>query len=390
MQTTVSEGHPVSQLGKSGLQDIGGNFETTKEYVVTQGARTKIRDSYITSFSPSIGLRDSTEDALLLPRIPLTGQNPVTGRQYPIFPLSAKSSIASLNEKGATAISRCKPTNPPVDAGQALGELFREGLPHLPGHESWKARTEYARSAGKDYLNAQFGWRPLVNDISDFVNTVKNFDTVISQYERDAGKVVRRNYRFPTETSSDSWKENTEFSAKAFCYGGNGVRPDSLAAGEVQVTEETVIDRWFSGAFTYYLPSGYDSRKQLSKLALIADRFGLDPSPDLVWELTPWSWAVDWFSNAGDVISNVSDFATGGLVMRYGYIMEHSIRKRTYTQPRSGFAPQGISVAAGPVSLVTETKSRRQADPFGFGVSWEGLSTFQASILAALGISRRG
>jgi len=389
MQTTVSEGHPVSRLRKGGLQDIGGNFETTKEYVVTKGARTNIRDSYITQIGPGVAVRDSTEDALLLPRFGLTGTNPVTGRQYPIFPLTAKSSNARLNELGATAIARCKPTNPPVDAGQALGELFREGLPHLPGSESWKARTDVARSAGKDYLNAQFGWRPLVNDISDFVNTVKKFDSVISQYERDAGKVVRRNYRFPTETTSDTWKENTEFSAKALCYGGNGIRPDGLAAGPVEVTEETVIDRWFSGAFTYYLPSGYDSRNQLSKLALIADRFGLDPSPDLVWELTPWSWAVDWFSNAGDVISNVSDFANGGLVMRYGYIMEHSIRKRTYTQPRSGFAPQGNPLAAGPVSLVTETKVRRQADPFGFGVSWEGLSTFQASILAALGISRR-
>jgi hypothetical protein len=34
------------------------------------------------------------------------------------------------------------------------------------------------------------------------------------------------------------------------------------------------------------------------------------------------------------------------------------------------------------------TKRRTEANPFGFGVSWKGLSPFQLSIAAALGISR--
>jgi hypothetical protein len=356
--------------------------------VDARGVRIEHRNEIDTSISPSVGIYTVCNKGLLIPRIPLQGNDPTTGLQYPSFPLSAKSSDAKLNELGATAISRCKPTNPPVDAGQALGELFREGLPHLPGHESWKARTEYARSAGSDYLNAQFGWRPLVSDISDFAKTIKKFDTVLSQYERDAGKVVRRQYRFPTEKTTNTRFENTENPGRALAYPSAGFEVLLGSQGSVIVVEETTIDRWFSGAFTYYLPSGYGTRNVLSKYALYADRLGLDPSPELVWELTPWSWAVDWFSNAGDVISNVSDFATGGLVMRYGYIMEHSIVKHTYYQPNSGFIKNGKPLAAGPLSLVTETKLRRQANPFGFGVTWEGLSTFQASILAALGISR--
>jgi hypothetical protein len=127
----------------------------------------------------------------------------------------------------------------------------------------------------------------------------------------------------------------------------------------------------------------------VGRIALLADRIGLSPTPDTIWNLAPWSWAIDWFSNTGDVISNVTDFATQGLVMHYGYVMEHSIVERTYYQPISGYLIDRKPVAAGPLSLVTETKVRRQANPFGFGVSWEGLSTFQASILAALGISRR-
>jgi hypothetical protein len=146
---------------------------------------------------------------------------------------------------------------------------------------------------------------------------------------------------------------------------------------------------WFRGAFTYHLPSGYDSRKKLDKIHLYADKIlGLDLSPETFWNLTPWSWAVDWFSNTGDVISNVQSFAKDGLVLRYGYIMEHSVHKITYTLGKSYVAYNTVS--PGDVSFVTETKKRIPASPFGFGLTYSALSAQQKAIMAALGLSRRG
>jgi len=115
---------------------------------------------------------------------------------------------------------------------------------------------------------------------------------------------------------------------------------------------------------------------------------GLSLDPDTLWNLAPWSWAVDWFSNTGDVISNLTDRGLYGLVMRYGYVMEHTITTDTYTlvQPSS---PTAKKMLGSPLRVITETKQRRGANPYGFGVSWDGLSPFQGSILAALGISRR-
>jgi len=114
---------------------------------------------------------------------------------------------------------------------------------------------------------------------------------------------------------------------------------------------------------------------------------GITLTPDTLWNLAPWSWAVDWFSNAGDVVSNISDWAVYGLVLRYGYIMEHTIVRDTYTR-----TPTGLNVSGGATSsitLVTETKIRRRADPFGFGLSGVALNATQQAILTALGISRR-
>jgi hypothetical protein len=382
----VSEGHQISKIRESGLSDIGGPFESTRSYVDLRETRIDVQDEWSQTFG---SLKQYLRyQGVLIPRMQM--QPPDSqGRVLPFFPPSARSSNDDLDELGATAVARCKPTNPPVDAAQALGELFREGLPHLVGSQSWKANTERARAAASDYLNVQFGWLPLVSDISDFANTITKLDRVLSQYERDSGKVVRRRYEFPIETSSNMWMENENPVLAAIAYPGNLFEIHGGAQSTVRVVEETTKRRWFSGSFTYYLPSEYDSRSKIGKIALLADRLGLKPTPDTVWELSPWSWAIDWFSNTGDVISNVSDFANQGLVMHYGYIMEHSIRSRTYFQERSGYKINRSPVPAGPLALVTETKVRRQANPFGFGVSWEGLSTFQASILAALGISRR-
>jgi len=386
MQTTASEGHPISQLRKAGSGDIGGPFTTTKTYCDPRGSRFNVKDEQFGSVGPSIESHFFFEDGIMIPRITLLPADGY-GRIFPAYPDPVNTSDDDLDEFGTTAIARCNPVNPPADAASALGELFREGLPHVIGSESWKARNQIASSAGKDYLNVAFGWLPLVSDIKDFVHVVTRFDEIASQYERDAGRVVRRRYEFPIERSSNSWTENTNPSSPAIVCPAQFFDQFGTPSS-VFVSEETEIRRWFSGAFTYSLPSDYDSRNNISRIAFLADRLGLNPTPETLWNLTPWSWAADWVTNAGDVLTNISRFANGGLVMRYGYVMEHSIKRRTYFQPYSGYRINGKQVAAGPFSLVVETKKRRQANPFGFGVTWEGLSTFQASILAALGISR--
>jgi hypothetical protein len=146
-------------------------------------------------------------------------------------------------------------------------------------------------------------------------------------------------------------------------------------------------NRWFSGAFTYHLPTGYDSRLKMASLAQRANvLYGTALTPKSVWNLAPWSWAVDWFSSAGSVVKNLSDVAQYGLVMPWGYIMEHTIVRRVITSLNTNYYADVLPMPS--VVLVTETKIRRQANPFGFGVSYDGLSPLQNAILAALGLSR--
>lgn len=372
IQITESVGHPwPPRRGETG--DVGGPFTSTKSYIASRPNRVNIY-RYSLPFGPSFPniFFESKYNGPIYPLDPTTVA----------FPPSLRSSDDELNKLGATAVSRCKPTNAVADVSTFLGELMKDGLPHLIGSQTWKARAQTARSAGSEYLNVQFGWRPLVDDISDLGRAITHANTVLEQYERDAGRVVRRRYEFPSNTQ----RSETTLATGVRAFGPNNTQLNSPTGGTLVRIREIERRQWFSGAFTYHLPTGSDSRKGMARFALEADKlFGLSLTPDVLWNLAPWSWAVDWFANVGDVLSNVSDTVVDGLVMRYGYIMEHTRVSDTYA-----ISPSGLYdvKAVTPLTLVTETKIRRRANPFGFGISWDGLSPYQLSIAAALGLSR--
>jgi len=71
--------------------------------------------------------------------------------------------------------------------------------------------------------------------------------------------------------------------------------------------------------------------------------------------------------------------------MKYGYIMEEKTITDTYSMPDTGLIVHG---PPPPTTVVTTVKRRKEANPFGFGVSWDGLSPSQLAISAALGITR--
>jgi hypothetical protein len=289
---------------------------------------------------------------------------------------------------GSTAIARCEPTNPAANASTFLGELYKDGVPAIPGVHTWENKTRYLLNIGDEYLNHVFGWLPMVSDIKALSSSVQNAHRTLSQFERDSGKVVRRQYRFPVEKSQTSpvlVKSNVPLSYAA----GFTTALDAATKGQVWKSTKTTKTRWFSGAFTYYLPYDYESRNWIAGVVPDAEKLlGTTLDPELLWNLAPWSWAVDWFANIGDVIHNVSAFGRNGLVLRYGYLMEHSIVEDIYAH----IGPSGLygkdDLKAPEVSLITETKKRVAATPYGFGLNWNGLSSFQTSVLAALGISR--
>jgi hypothetical protein len=388
-QWTASEGHPWHVKPRP-EGDIGGDFTTVKLDVV--------KDSWNYTISTAYGLGGSLVHGPIYPFSnpsarfnigelrPNDSAYPTGLRVNDYFP-DLSSSDAFLKAQGTIAIDRVSPVNSIASVATTLGELKRDGLPAVPGHTLWKDRTLTAKHAGNEYLNYIFGWSPLVSDVRKFAKAASQSSKILSQLERDSGKQVRRRYEFPIERSSSVIETNVRDlpypSMPYYAY------PDGNEWGYRTTTRTIEKSRWFSGAFTYYLPSGGSAFDRVAKGYLEFEKlYGIGLDPETLWNLTPWSWATDWAFNTGSVIANLTDAAQYGLVMPFGYIMERTSVRYDYRM--TGLTYNGPGKTTHTLSVEHTSKRRLRASPFGFGLSWDGFSNTQLAILAALGITRSG
>lgn len=319
-----------------------------------------------------------------------------------------------LTSWGATGFAKYSPLKPSANSGQALVELYRDGIPNII-QKSFKTLKEivnsrpkagWARRAGEDYLNTVFGWKPLVKDLQDIYKTWKHLNDQLAQIIRDNGKPVRREgtlYYNKDVDGGGGFHSYPSLSEIGFIGNQSSVHASeylSQAPGYYKTT--TTSERiWFSARFRYYIPDVTDDRwTRNAKLAL----FGLNPSPSLVYEVLPWSWLVDWFTNFGDVINNISKNGIADLYADYAYTMRHYRRDIVVTEwpvVRWGYGTlnkggvledqshRHTSQASFTSRVRHEEKSRIAASPFGFGLQLTDLSTRQLAILTALGLSRQ-
>jgi hypothetical protein len=119
--------------------------------------------------------------------------------------------------------------------------------------------------------------------------------------------------------------------------------------------------------------------------------YGLELTPEVVWNLAPWSWLVDWVTNVGSVLHNVSAFQSDGLVMPYAYVMDQSFHKTERVIGPFHVFPDITQKGVQYRSIVTkvERKTRIKASPFGISLIESQFTNRQWAILAALGITRK-
>jgi len=353
--------------------DIGGNFQSVKKRVegnprILNINRTSGLLNY--SYSGPVYARECNVD-----------------RNSTLFPAVPSDIGDRMIALGTTAIARTIPTNPVAGAAQFLGEL-REGLPTIPG-------SSYVNRGGlgglaDEYVNVEFGIKPIVSDLQKFGEAFRTSSEVLDQLERDSGRLVRRRYSFPEVREVSE----PEVLSSNISYGSPPLRlanPSAFLQTSGRLTKQRVVTTryWFSGAYTYYYDRGDSTRSRMKRTEQnLAKLFGLRLTPELLWELTPWSWLVDWKSNMGDAIHNFSAFHNDGLVMRYGYMMCHMTISDTYLLDGVVYADG----TGGPLAqtFTTEVKKRVKATPYGFGLDPDAFTPRQWAILSALGISKGG
>lgn len=377
IQITESEGHAWPRKGHD-LQDRGGPFYTRKLYLGEMSHRRLDKQLETKTVYKNV-VNDYFSPVQVNPFLYL-GDRDISG--YP----DPSTSDEDLMILGTKAIASASPVSPIVSLPVTIGELIRDGLPTMAGLKALKAKGK-PDALADEYLNYQFGIKPLVSDLKDLGYALRKADKLIAQLKRDSGRVVRR--RVDLGTEKEVTEDGVFFGAPSTVWLlDRTIDPSLPRVTSVAIRRKVTISkkRWFSGAFTYVLPNSRE-HDNIRRMSREAERlFGLVPDASDVWNLLPWSWLGDWFVDVGPVIQNATNAQTFGQVLLYGYVMEHTIKTYEYTldDPPVGWAGLGDAT----LTIHDEVKKRVMASPYGFGSDWEEFSPYQISILAALGITR--
>lgn len=302
---------------------------------------------------------------------------------------------SDLRNFAQLAYSRSAPTTVQWDAALFLGEL-REGLPRLIP-DLWKGSINQARKAGSDYINVEFGWKPLLSDIINATEALKKATRQLAQQ----GQRVHRRYVLPETYVTDSrpYLGNASIymqNSRGFAPTGGGDYATHQTSSEINVTtlysKARRVRRWFEGEFSHFLPLGFDPDDFLSRANALIN---IKITPETLWNLAPWSWLVDWNYRIGDSIASNQLASNDNLVMHYGYAMETVDYTSAVSYSVDSATNSSSTVYSGRPSgkvgyLNTTTyKTRLRANPYGFTAGSPGaLTGSQSAILGSLGLTK--
>jgi hypothetical protein len=333
----------------------------------------------------------------------------------PVVP-SFSDFVLELNAQGTSWIRRNRPGNPVASFGQFLGELRQ-----LPQSMVFlKRRSKDFQDLGKEYLNTEFGWVPFVKDLIAIYRLQHTLRDRLEKLVKSNGiNIRRRSKRVPI---TDPLLVDEGVILRPFgpldnvFEGGSQLMPGFHSLGPApywstfadftgrcsySVYEVTDEDVWNCGTFVYYVKD-IGSDEWTGKA--IAELFGLIPKPQLIYQLYPWTWLVDWFANVGDIVSNLTANAVDNEVLTNCFSMRTQTKRFEIeldvqwdeldfdsafpdTIPLHFHTPSGSDT----IRFVSfeRSKLRQQASPFGFGLKSGDFSGRQAAILAALTTSRQ-
>jgi hypothetical protein len=276
-----------------------------------------------------------------------------------------------------------KPTKPSFGLANAIYEL--KDVPRMLKDLLRNLKDQLSPSQwGSYYLAGQFGWVPLLEDIRNLVRQQRKLQDRLNWLKKHEGKPVRTRSRIRTTThwtldeSLDRYYNDVSPGLDFYHYAGV---PDN----HNQISEKT--DIWASARWLFVLPAG--PRDVLWEARMYGKLLGLDVSPSMVWKAVPWSWLEDWFTNAGDVVSNIDSGVADRCVADLFYVMADRYREDKETRILRLNDGHGGEFTLTPTTTTRMGyKTRIRGNPFGIALDDDSLSPWQISILGALGLSR--
>lgn len=328
------------------------------------------------------------------------------GFRSPSYPVATP--LTSLANEGKRFINLTSPGQPSVDMPAMLGELLLDPLAiPLKGFASNKPFGttpvgDFSKRTAGEFLNFAFGVSPTVNDLVKFGMALSTLTDRILQFERDLGKPVRRKMRLPQRAGIEVF-ENNEVELQGQIFGGlapgfsfsgtssSGTNLIRVGSSSTSVRQTLIEDTWFSASFRYFVPASAGLHANAEKYLYELNRqIKITNSVSAMWQVTPWSWLIDWFLDVQSSLALAEKVWDDSLVINYAYAMRKVIMTSTVTVRVTPEAGKTIPAPEVSSTLSTTKMERIRANPYGFiSPNSPEITPFRLAIMAALGISRR-
>lgn len=290
--------------------------------------------------------------------------------------------VPNTFQPAATAVAAAHPGEPLVDIPVFLVEL--RDIPEMYKHAFRRAKTlsnaakskslrgvrrylQNPRNPSEDWLNWHFGWSPLLSDLFRLAGVAGDMQRRARMHRNASNNVITRRSNLGS-SSAQSVTNQSPYDSTVTSWWGS----------RTKTTHQTqwVVSHWRQDP-TYLSASLFSQQAQLFRAAL-----GLEFSIDQAWELMPWSWMVDWFSEIGSVIKTRSNRA--GITFKNASYMTYTETKEVVIPWR----PPLTGLSGSPAVFKRETKSRTPYAPSILSGFVNIYSSSQLATIASLAITR--
>lgn len=161
-------------------------------------------------------------------------------------------------------------------------KLASRGVSSIAKHwtdvvQNLTSSKKVCREAASQTLMYDFGIAPLIKDCAGLMNTYENARSALSQFnEKGAVSQLRRSC--VANVVSATWTSSSSYD----------------------------ILTWKAHVFRTQAECTYSLKEHvLDDLGGIPEYFGLRATPGKLWDMVPFSFVVDWFTNVGDVLDSL-------------------------------------------------------------------------------------
>ncbi len=302
----------------------------------------------------------------------------------------ASPSSSTLEGNAGKMMRRYRPTKPDFDLTRFIGELkdtpslFRIG--------------NYLPTGGPDlggaYLNFQFGISPSASDIQKGAEAIVKSHEIVKDFVLRSAQSVHRSASVELGGDTISGSDYTHSGLQTGQFGPlvfmRDLGSSDTTYGNVHLEYYASFrrtQRIFS-TFEYFVgdPYGYTTRMDdyLSKAKKV---LGGGLTPAVAYQLTPFSWMLDWLYDIGGLLAYQQDVADNGIVQTYGgYTLEDEYYG-SISLTGINFGPFGSRVTGlgTQVNIHERVLHRVPGNPYGMSPTWS-MDPYKWAIVGALGL----